>query len=241
MNDRLLDRWRRSLETVDWTALDSAAAIFKALADPLRLRTLVLLSQGERNVSELAEAEGDKVGTVSARLKVLLTAQLVRRRREGQTIVYSLADNHVLNLISNAVDHAGEDHGDKDAPPPPPEDISMTEHTHSIHTDHPHAHGPSCGHTAVRHGDHVDYLHDSHLHHLHGDHIDEHVVEVSAANPDHCTPENGHKGHEAGHHHGPGCGHEAVPHGNHLDYLVDGRLHHAHGDHCDDHGVLAIV
>jgi hypothetical protein len=45
-------------------------------------------------------------------------------------------------------------------------------------------------------------------------------------------------GHDASHVHGPGCGHEPVPHGNHVDYLVDGHLHHSHGDHCDDHGPL---
>ena len=68
-----------------------------------------------------------------------------------------------------------------------------------------------------------------------------HVIEVSKTNPDRCTPENGHKGHEAGHVHGPVCGHEAVPHGDHIDYLVDGRLHHPHGSHCDDHGPLKVV
>ena len=40
---------------------------------------------------------------------------------------------------------------------------------------------------------------------------------------------------------GAGCGHEAVPHGDHVDYLVNGRLHHQHGDHCDDHGPVQIV
>jgi len=45
------------------------------------------------------------------------------------------------------------------------------------------------------------------------------------------------KGHEAGHHHGAACGHEAVRHGGHSDYVVEGRLHHAHNDHCDDLGV----
>ena len=36
----------------------------------------------------------------------------------------------------------------------------------------------------------------------------------------------------ADHHvHGPDCGHEAVPHGDHVDYIVEGRLHHPHGDH----------
>ena len=46
---------------------------------------------------------------------------------------------------------------------------------------------------------------------------------------------------EEGHVHGPGCGHEAVPHGDHTDYLVEGRLHHMHDGHCDDHGPLAIA
>jgi hypothetical protein len=32
-----------------------------------------------------------------------------------------------------------------------------------------------------------------------------------------------------------------VPHGDHMDYLIDGRLHHKHGDHCDDHGPLALA
>jgi hypothetical protein len=115
----------------------------------------------------------------------------------------------------------------------------MTACTAPHHANHDHAHGPGCGHTAVRHGDHVDYLHDGHLHHPHGDHVDEHVIEVSARNPAVCTAHPG--GHEAGHVHGPGCGHEAVPHGDHVDYLVDGRLHHPHGDHCDDHGPLEVL
>ncbi|WP_192881783.1 hypothetical protein [Haemophilus haemolyticus] len=48
-----------------------------------------------------------------------------------------------------------------------------------------------------------------------------------------------HANHE--HQHGAGCGHEAVPHGDHIDYLVNGRLHHQHGDHCDDHGAVSVV
>src|ERR1700755_446738 len=99
----------------------------------------------------------------------------------------------------------------------------MPTHTHA---EHPHHHGANCGHLGVKHGDHVDYLHDGHLHHQKGDEVEEHVIEVTTQNPDRCTPENGHKGHEQGHVHGPGCGHEAVPHGDHVDYLVDGRLHH---------------
>ena len=106
----------------------------------------------------------------------------------------------------------------------------------NTHSDHEHKHGPNCGHASISHEGHVDYLHDGHLHHVHGDHIDEHVVAESAANKTSCTP--GHKCHEASHTHGAGCGHEAVPHGDHIDYLVDGHLHRPCGDHCDDHGKL---
>ena len=114
----------------------------------------------------------------------------------------------------------------------------MSTCSESRHANHAHTHRSGCGHTAVRHGDHVDYLHDGHLHHPHGDHVDEHVIEVSKANPEVCTPDHRCAGHQPDHTHGAGCGHEAVPHGNHVDYLVDGHLHHPHGGHCDAHGPL---
>jgi hypothetical protein len=112
--------------------------------------------------------------------------------------------------------------------------------TPDTHSDAGHQHGPGCGHTAVKHQGHVDYLHDGHLHHPVGPSlVEEHALEVSAQNPERCTP-GYHQGHEAGHRHGPGCGHEAVPHGDHLDYVVEGHLHHPHGDHCDDHGPVEV-
>lgn len=51
------------------------------------------------------------------------------------------------------------------------------------HANHTHKHGPSCGHTAIRHDVHVDYLHDGHLHHMHEDHVDEHVIAVNSTIP----------------------------------------------------------
>ena len=110
---------------------------------------------------------------------------------------------------------------------------------HQVHEVHPHVHGPGCGHTAVKHEDHTDYLHDGHLHHPHESHFDEHVVAIGGANPDACTPNHTCGGHDANHVHGPACGHEPVPHGDHVDYVVNGHLHHPHGTHCDDHGPLA--
>jgi hypothetical protein len=62
---------------------------------------------------------------------------------------------------------------------------------------------------------------------------------VSRVNPDQCTPAHDCGAHVGGHAHGADCGHEAVPHGDHVDYLVDDHLHHPHEGHCDDHGTLA--
>lgn len=112
---------------------------------------------------------------------------------------------------------------------------------HIIHEGHTHQHSPDCGHVAIQHDGHADYLHDGHLHHPHDGHVDEHVLEISAVNPDVCTPEHRCDAHEAGHRHGPDCGHAAVPHGDHVDYLVSGHLHHPHDGHCDNHGPVVLL
>jgi hypothetical protein len=112
---------------------------------------------------------------------------------------------------------------------------------HPIHDQHPHRHTTGCGHQAVTHDGHTDYLHDGHLHHIHDDHIDEHVFAISSDNPDACTPAHACNGHEAGHRHGADCGHHAIPHGDHVDYVVGGHLHFAHGSHCDDHGAVRFA
>jgi len=113
--------------------------------------------------------------------------------------------------------------------------------SHHVHGDHAHTHGPDCGHTAIVHGDHTDYLHDGHLHHAHEDHVDECSLEVSDANPASCTPEHSCEGHASDHRHGPDCGHQALPHGDHVCYLVDGHLHHPHDGHCDHHGAITLA
>ncbi len=109
---------------------------------------------------------------------------------------------------------------------------------HKTHEAHKHVHQSGCGHKSIRHGDHSDYLHDGHLHHVHGDHVDECSLAVDTSNPAQCTPAHSCSGHNKGHAHGSSCGHEAVPHGDHTDYLVGGHLHHSHSSHCDDHGAV---
>ena len=109
------------------------------------------------------------------------------------------------------------------------------------HPGHGHRHASGCGHKTIQHEGHTDYLHDGHLHSVHGDHVDEHRLAVGGANPNDCTPKHACNAHGGDHVHGKGCGHEAVPHGDHIDYAVAGHLHHAHNGHCDDHGQVQIT
>ncbi|MDQ7727877.1 metalloregulator ArsR/SmtB family transcription factor [Halomonas sp. SpR8] len=87
--------------------LARTAALFKALGDPARLLLLYQLKDGERCVGELV-VDGNKLSTVSARLQTLLNANLVKRRRDARHLYYRLADQHVVQLIENALAHADE-------------------------------------------------------------------------------------------------------------------------------------
>lgn len=116
--------------------------------------------------------------------------------------------------------------------------MNLETEKHAIHQNHTHSHGKNCGHKSIQHDSHTGFLHDGHLHCLHEGHVDEHRIELSALNPATCTPDHDCKKHAKDHKHGSNCGHDSIPHGDHIDYLVEGHLHHAHGSHCDDHGKI---
>ena len=111
----------------------------------------------------------------------------------------------------------------------------------ATHSNHDHTHGERCGHTAIRHEGHIDYMHDGHLHHHEEGKVTEHSLSITARNAESCTPSHTCGGHDKGHVHSPSCGHERIPHGDHVDYLVRGHLHHPHDAHCDDHGTVQVV
>jgi hypothetical protein len=114
--------------------------------------------------------------------------------------------------------------------------------THSKHAQaHQHQHGLNCGHPAVQHDGHTDYLDGGHLHHAHGAHADEHVIGITTTNPNQCTPDHGSGEKPANHVHAADCGHAVIPHGDHVDYVVSGHLHHPHGGHCDNHGPITVA
>ena len=96
----------RDLNKISDQTLEKTARIFRALADPSRLRLLTVLAEGSACVSELATE--DQLSTVSQRLRTLRTENLVKRHREGKHLIYELADDHVLEMVENALRHAEE-------------------------------------------------------------------------------------------------------------------------------------
>ena len=99
---------QRSIADETDATFEKAAKLFKAVADPERLKLLTILFQGEACVSELATK--DQMSTVSQRLKILKNENLIRSRREGKHIIYYLSDDHVYSLVGNALDHVKEKH-----------------------------------------------------------------------------------------------------------------------------------
>lgn len=79
--------------------------LFSLLGDPTRLRIVDALSRRELCVHDLAHVLGKTVSAVSHQLRLLRGARLVRHRREGKLVIYSLDDEHVTRLVSAGLEH----------------------------------------------------------------------------------------------------------------------------------------
>lgn len=78
---------------------------FKALSDQTRVRILILLSQKECSVNEIAQCLSLSQSTVSHQLRFLKQLRLVKSRREGTMVYYSPNDEHVLSILKQTIDH----------------------------------------------------------------------------------------------------------------------------------------
>lgn len=84
------------------------ADLFKALSDTTRIRILYLLLGREFCVADIEHALGVSQSAVSHQLRLLKQAHLVKFRRDGKNIVYSLADDHVYTMIAQGMTHICE-------------------------------------------------------------------------------------------------------------------------------------
>jgi len=85
--------------------LERLASLYKAMGDPNRLRMLLALRGGEMCVCDLAALTNISDSAVSHALRRLKDLALVKNRRDGQILYYSLDDHHVAELLASSLDH----------------------------------------------------------------------------------------------------------------------------------------
>src|SRR5260370_39998813 len=98
MHSRLAPGARKGPQRMPPEALELVAIRFRALGEPIRLRILQSLENGEMSVSALTEAVGSTQPNVSKHLRVLQEVGLIRRRQQGSTANYSISDETVFEL-----------------------------------------------------------------------------------------------------------------------------------------------
>lgn len=94
--------------------IDSLSGIFKVMADPTRLKILYALMLGTCNVSKLVELLGMSQSSISHQLIILKQEGLIRSKKEGRKVFYSLDDDHVETLFSMGYTHAMHKIGEND-------------------------------------------------------------------------------------------------------------------------------
>ena len=90
------------------TKLYDLAELFKVFGDSTRIRILFVLFEAEVCVCDLAQTLNMTQSAISHQLKILKQSKLVKCRREGKSIFYSLADDHVRGIINMGMEHVEE-------------------------------------------------------------------------------------------------------------------------------------
>ena len=92
----------------DEDTLIDLSELFKVFGDSTRIKILTALSHGELCVCDLSKLVGLTSSAVSHQLKILSSAKLVSCRRDGKTVFYALADDHVTTIIRQGLEHVNE-------------------------------------------------------------------------------------------------------------------------------------
>ncbi|WP_165046105.1 MULTISPECIES: ArsR/SmtB family transcription factor [unclassified Adlercreutzia] len=92
----------------DEELLYDLADLFKVFADTTRIKILYALMEREHCVADIADIVGATQSAVSHQLRTLKQARLVKFRRDGKSIIYSLADDHVYTMLAQGMTHLCE-------------------------------------------------------------------------------------------------------------------------------------
>jgi ArsR family transcriptional regulator len=90
---------------LDPSTAERVAQVFRAMADPTRVRILAALGEKERCVGNLAEVLDMSISAISHQLRLLRELHVVRKRRQGKHIYYALDDEHIRDLFERGLEH----------------------------------------------------------------------------------------------------------------------------------------
>ena len=97
------------LAKTDPTVVQALSDMFRILGDPTRVRIVDALAEGELCVCDIAEHVGISESAVSHQLRLMRGMRIVRGRREGRCVYYTLDDQHVLDLFQQGLRHVSEE------------------------------------------------------------------------------------------------------------------------------------
>ena len=106
IHEDLVERVRE--EMPEESLLFDLAELFKIFGDSTRIKILYLLFEAEMCVCDIAQLLGMTQSAISHQLQLLKKSKLVKYRREGKTVFYSLADGHVRTIIGQGMEHITE-------------------------------------------------------------------------------------------------------------------------------------
>ena len=105
-HDEIISHVRQEMSDED--TLYDLAELFRIFGDSTRIRILYVLFEAEMCVCDIAEVLGMTQSAISHQLRARKNARLVKGRREGKTVFYALADDHVKTIIHQGLDHIAE-------------------------------------------------------------------------------------------------------------------------------------
>ena len=92
----------------DESKLYDVADLFKIFGDSTRIRILDCLIDGEKSVSDISNKLNMNQSAISHQLRTLKNSKLIKNRKDGKIVFYSLDDDHVYNIINQGIEHVKE-------------------------------------------------------------------------------------------------------------------------------------
>ena len=105
-HDEIIEKVKNDMP--DEIMLYDLAELYKVFADSTRIKILYCLFESEMCVCDIAQLLGMTTSAISHQLRVLKQSKLVKFRRDGKTVFYSLSDDHVRTIIGMGMEHISE-------------------------------------------------------------------------------------------------------------------------------------